>query len=244
MSGNNLQILPVLDTEVLKEKAQAAAMKGAEEAIKEYYTGYKSPFIKAITEELENQKPGLFLQLPDIIGLINDSLSKRIDEIANAAVAQSFVPMVNKILTRAEKDVKFSDILQQFVDLFEDDKKHPDAFECTVRENTGYGWLDVSICCDGSEYNLTLHKDRVEAGQAQTYSLLSLPRGNGYKDSSLDKMTLHVEGAKLELPFIRDILSNDFMAYCARLIMCESNLHIDTREFQDWMFPEDGCHCH
>lgn len=54
--SDNIIKLPELDAERLNEAAKEAAMKGALECINEYYTGYKSPFKKAITEELEKQE--------------------------------------------------------------------------------------------------------------------------------------------------------------------------------------------
>jgi hypothetical protein len=244
MSGQNLQILPVLDTEVLQEKAQAAAMKGAISTIEDFYNKYDSPFKKMIEEELKKQEFGYFLQLPDILSLINESLSKQIDQIANAAVAKTYVPLVNQFLTRVEKDVKFSEVLKRFVKLFEYDDKGPYDFSCEVNEREyPYEWLDVTLSCEDQEFKFTLHKDKVKDGEPQTHSLLSLPFGHKDHYDSRDKMILSLDGAKLELPFVRDILSNDFVSFCARLILCDSNIHMDTRDFEDWMFPE-RCHCH
>jgi hypothetical protein len=58
MSKEN-QILPVLNTEVLQEKATEFAMKGAIESIKEFYSGYNSPFRKQIEEQLNKTKKQL-----------------------------------------------------------------------------------------------------------------------------------------------------------------------------------------
>ena len=49
------QITPVIDTKVLQEKANEYAQKGAEETIKDFYSGYSSPYRAAIREQLENK---------------------------------------------------------------------------------------------------------------------------------------------------------------------------------------------
>ena len=82
----NEQILPVLNMDVLKEAANKWAMNGALKSIEEYYSGYNSPFRKTIEEELKKTEVGHGIQLPDIIALINDSLSKEIDLLANTAI--------------------------------------------------------------------------------------------------------------------------------------------------------------
>ena len=49
-------LVPVIDTEVLQEKVNQAAMKGALSTIEDFYTGYNSPFKKAIKEDLESKE--------------------------------------------------------------------------------------------------------------------------------------------------------------------------------------------
>src|SRR6476661_4245160 len=105
------QILPVINTEVLQQKANEYAMKGAEEALKGFYTSYNSPYKKAIEENLKNKGLDHSFNIPDIVGVLNDKFSQEIDLIANTAIAKSFVPMIKQILTREDAEVKFSDIL-------------------------------------------------------------------------------------------------------------------------------------
>lgn len=57
--------------------------------------------------------------------------------------------------------------------------------------------------------------------------------------STKETMKLSLDGgATLELPFTRGILENDFVRYCARLIMGNCNIALDVTEFSDDMFPE------
>ena len=58
MENETILKTPVLDGEELSKKVNEFAMKGALKSIEEYYTGYNSPFMKAINEELSKMKIG------------------------------------------------------------------------------------------------------------------------------------------------------------------------------------------
>ena len=60
------QILPVIDISVLQEKANEFAMKGAIETLKEFYSGYNSPYRKAIEEDLRDDELGVESNLQEI----------------------------------------------------------------------------------------------------------------------------------------------------------------------------------
>jgi hypothetical protein len=233
-------IVPVLDMAVLQEKANEYAMKGAVESIKDYYSGYNSPFRKKIDEDLKKQEIGWALELPDILALINESLSKELEIIANTAVAHTYVPMVKSFLTRVEKEIKFSDILKEFIEAVE--PEYMDDCEVSVREDSDHGWLNVSIEHEKRNYELTLHKDSGSNKNGEKkYCILGLPY-NSFSDSRKDKMTFEMEGGRLEIPFQRDVLKDKFLSYIARVIICKSSITIDTKEFDEDMFPE-RCHC-
>jgi len=237
-----MEILPMIDTEALKQKANEFAMKGAIEEIKEFYSGYGSPYRKALKAELEKQEVGHGLELPDIVSLINDKLSKEIDLIANTAVAKSFIPVVSKILTRVDKEINFSDILKQFIeDMDEDD---PKDYYLSIEENgSPFNWLNVKISCKSKEYEITFHECYETRNESiKKYWIGSLPWK--YGDKTQHKMKLIVDNAELELPFVKDVLSDNFTSYIARIIFSNSHITMDTTNFEDDMFPQDECHCH
>ncbi|MGN7818823.1 hypothetical protein ACTJJB_01765 [Chitinophaga sp. 22536] len=238
---NNIQILPTLDMAVLQEKANEYAMKGAIEKIKEYYTGYDSPFKKEISRVLEAQQVGVCFELPDIIARINEGLTNEIDKIANQAIAQTFVPMVSKFLTRADKEVKFSDILRFFIEYVDDKESYPYDYNASVNEDSKYGWLNVELSGPGKNVKFTLHESRRNK-ESKTYSALSLPHTYG-SQSRYETMTLSDNGSELKIPFTPNVLRDEFTGYMARLVLSQSEIVIDTTEFDDSMFPE-RCHCH
>jgi len=234
------QILPVLDLAVLQEKANAFAMQGATESLKEFYLGWNGAYRKAIDEDLKNKGLAANLDLPDIVGILNETLSNTVDGIVSEAIAKSFIPQVKRFFTREEPEILFSDFLKQFIQY--QSEKEPYNFECSVDRNVSYGWLNIKISCEDKQYELTLHEQwetRKKEGIEKKYNALSLP----YESKTKQNMVLSFDGAKLELPFTRDILKDDFLSYVARLIMCKSNITMDVTEFDDDMFSRDECHC-
>lgn len=239
---DNNKLAPAIDLEILQKKANEYAMKGAEESIKEFYTGWNSPYRKALDEELKKQEIGTGLQLPDIIALINNTLSKAVDEIANTAIAKTFLPQVQRFLTRVDPEIKFSDILKEFIEEDEHDIDR-DSCECSITKDAKYGWLDIEISDSKRSYKFVLHEDYEAKKEGITkYKALRLP-SEFYSERYGEKMTLSVDGVKLELPFTRDVLKDGFVTHMARLVLCDSAITMDCDGFEDDMFPE-RCHCH
>ena len=233
---------PVLDIEKLQQAANEAAMKGALKSIEEFYTGYNSPYRKFVDDELGKKELTFGLDLPDIIAKLNHCLSLEIDKITNTAIAKTFVPIVQKFLVREDKDVKFSDILRNFIE--ETEKTgHNDDYEVTVEKHDRYDWLEVNISNGKENYQLTLHevyRNNDQKDQPVKYHIFSLPYDF---DKHPQKMKVAlVDGATLEMPFTTDVLRNPFISYIARLILGGCQITIDTKEFEEEMFPE-RCHC-
>lgn len=244
---NTPTILPELDLNVLQAKANEYAMKGALKSIEEYYSGYDSPFRKAIEDELKTKELGYGINLPDIIGILNTSLSKEIDNIANAAIAQTYIPHINKFLTRAKPEMMFSEVLKEFI-ATEYDIKISDC-EIYVDEHKEYKWLNVEMQLGDKEYKFTLHTDHSQKKDdlIKKYQFLGLPDESTFTTKMFGGgkrvMTLKMDGAILELPFMADILKDKVTSFIATLIIAKTKITIDTREFSEDMFPEDKCHC-
>ncbi len=231
--------LPELNTQELTEKAREYAMKGAIQEIQEFYSGYSSPFRKAIREYLESKTTSIHLELPDIVGLINEALSQEIDKIANNSIAETFIPLAKDALTRIKGDVKFSDLLKTFLNSCKEDFKDNYRPELSVEES-GHRWLDVSIEYEDYagatiEYKLTLHKDFDGSGK---YRIFSLPRTEvPYNYTKM--MKLSNGDATIEMPFMRDTLKDSFTSYIARIILSETLIEMDCNDFEEEMFEEE-----
>lgn len=236
-------VLPTLNTEELAKKAQEAAMKGALKTIEDYYNDWNSPYTKAIKEHLNKQPIAGQFNLPDIIAVINDSLSKEIDAIANEAVAKTFLPMVKSFLVRAPKEVKFSEILSEFIECV----GAKDVEDCSViiKEHDKKWWLDVQLSFydeyESKEYSLTLHSDHEAERQGlKRYKILSLPWRNEQRQQVM-KLNMG-DKTILELPFTGNVLQDKFISSVARWVIAGSIITVDSDEFSEDMFPEK-CHC-
>jgi hypothetical protein len=240
-------ILPVLDNKVLQEKANEFAMKGAIDTIKEYYTGYNSPFKEAFDSHLKGKDIHFGFEIPDIISRMNEALMQQADLIANHAIAQTLIPQFKELLTRAEATMNFSDILKTFIDVNYGVKYDDCSVEITNPRDYHekpdiYDWLNVQIASDERTYRFTLHKhDKKESGKNAKYTLLSLP---SFDKNSTQTMTLYLDDIKgsVEMPFVPNVLSDRFVSFMARLVMSSTIITLDTQEFDENMFPE-RCHC-
>lgn len=243
---------PVLNLEQIQQKANEYAQKGAEEMLKEFYTGYDSPYKKAIKENLIGKGLDENFDIPDIVAVLNQKLSAEIDVIANTAIAKTFIPLVKEFLTREAVEVKFSQILEKFINCTDFEYSDIDVEDYTVNRVDREG-RSSSLADTFPVYQITNGKEGFEIHffrNGDTLTIMSLPQqleasGKYYREyERKDKMRISLDGgATLELPFMRGILDNDFMRYCARLIIGNTNVILDVEDFNDEMFPERRCHC-
>jgi len=236
----------VIDADKLSEKAQEFAMKGALSVVEEYYTGYHSPFKKALTAQLEEHKVAWRMELPDIMALINDSLSAEITQVANTVVAKSFVPLMNRMLSRADKEMLFSDLLKGFI---KDNDAEYDDCRINIEEPTGdiYLHMTVKLSCKEETWELRFmsdYKDHLKLPKDRRYNLSSLPsRQSTARTYEAPKMKLSIDGATLEMPFTRDVLSDSFTASCASYMIANTKFQMDCDDFDEDMFENDRCTC-
>lgn len=239
-------ILPVIDTEILQQKANEYAMKGAEEALKEFYSGYNSPYRKAIEENLKNKGVDTSFDLPDIVAVINDRLTQEIDLIANTALSKSFIPLVKRFLTREDEDVKFSKILKEFIEVSDFDINEIDIDDYTTEKelSSTESFFHYKISNGKIGYNLHFYKNNDKT------TIIYLPRRlneNGkyygsYESKEVMKISLD-GGATLEVPFTKGILEDSFVSFIGRLVLGNTNIIFDVNDFYEDLFPKDECHC-
>lgn len=223
-------IQPVLDMEEIQAKANEFALKGAIECIKSYYTGYDSPFKKEIENYLKNMSPSFSFTMPEIMGVINESLSSQIDIIANEAVAKSYVPLVRQFLTCTKEVVNVSEIVDKFKEVHEFDD---DSIEAYLSKDERFGWHNLILECGKEKYNITLHEDSKDEKGQEYFSMLSLPyecKDGRYNHTMKIQIS---EGATMEVPFTCGILHNRFLTYIANLVMFKTKIVIDKAVFDD-----------
>ncbi len=231
--------LPELDLKVLEEKAKEAAMKGAIKEIEDYYGGYNSPFRKQIKDDLEKKTTSIHFDLPDIISLINQALSIEIDRIANNSIAETFIPLATNALTRIDGDVKFSDILKEFIRCCHSDFKDGYSPEVSVDESE-HGWLNIELTFADyrdkeNKYEITLHQEYKDKGK---YCILSLPRSETPYNYT-KTMKLSNGDSTIEIPFTRDSLKDEFTSYIARILISKCSIVMDCDDFREDMFESE-----
>jgi hypothetical protein len=234
-------ILPVLNVEQLQQKANEFAQKGAEECIKEFYTGYNSAYKKSIEENLKGKTISDWpLGLPDIVGVLNEKIIAEFDDIANTAIAQTLIPYAKELLNRTKDVVPFSEILAKFIES-EYDKEDDDSedFICEVSKSN-HGWLNVVLSNSELSLDLTLHTKK-EAYENPTYQILSLPRDNSKNYGR--NMVVKVGDVSIEMPITTGLLKNKFTAFVASMLISRSEIIMDVTDFDEDMFPKDHCHC-
>lgn len=237
-------IIPEINTEELQIAANKYAQEGAIKTIKDFYTGYNSPYIKALEQNLLNRGFDHAFTLPDVVANINEALSAEIDKIANAAVAKTFIPLVTKILTRADAEMKFSQILEKFIEhvRFEyDSDQDSDDFDVEV-EKDDKSFLRLVISNSDKRYEIGFYNEKTSKEESKdVYTIYSLPKNHGKSNQT---MKIAIDNATLELPFTPGILYDDFIAFIAGLVMAQTKITFDVMDFNDDMFPSRGhCHC-
>jgi hypothetical protein len=231
---------PIVDLKELQQKANEAATKAALKEIDDFYNGYDSPYKKAIREYLNNKSVDMSFSVPDIIVAINEELTIEVDRIANTAIANTFLPLIKNILTRADAEVKFSKILEKYIEEFYDSDDHdPDDFSVEkTREERSFSTYTISS--PGKQYDINIY-NKAE-GVNEIYTLPWKTGREGYNDKHT--MKLSIDGcATLEMPFTKNILHDPSLCYIATMVMANSNIVFDVKDFDYDMFPNNHCHC-
>ncbi len=215
-----------LPEEKIQQMAEQYAIKGAEDAIKEYYTGYNSPYKREITAYLEKIGPKPNFDIPDLTAAINKALTDKIENICNEVTAKTFIPLFNRIFSGEERGiVTTQDLYQKFGDYIEDregSEFDEDGLDIEIK-TSDFGMANIKLSYQGEdEFNITLWADGRDMDGTKLYKIACLP-GSKWYDSHNGRahsmiITLE-EGKKAEIPITDDVLSNDFMAYLANLLI-------------------------
>jgi len=234
-----------LPEEKIQQLAEKYAMEGAEKAIREYYTGYNSPYVKMMTAHIEAIAPNPRFNLPDLTAAINKALADKITDLANEVVAKTYIPLFNRILTPSETNVVSTEnLFQEFGDYIKDregdDEFDSDELDFEAKQGT-FGLRSLLFKYKGEvEFDLSIWESgRNEKGD-QLYVISRLPGTSQWDHLSnkarMMKLTL-TDGATAEVPILDDVLSNDFMAYCAKLLICKTKVEID--HYPEWHDYDD-----
>lgn len=238
-----------LDENKIQEMAEKYAIQGAEQAIKNFYTGYDSPFMKKVEKELADKvKTNLFFNLPLLTAAINQAINDKITEMANTIVANTFLPMLNRMFTQEPKTVVTTqDLYEHFGDVMRDDlddEFDPDLMELDIKcSDDTFRYL--SFRYDGNEkFRLSLmqssRKETDEYGNI-LYMITALPGCSQYHADYYPRerqMRLRLkDDVTLEMPFVPDVLRDEFMRYVASLLL--NNTKVIIKEYHEYIVDND-----
>jgi len=234
-------IEPKIDKNKLEKAIKEAQEKAYLEVINNFYTGYDSPYKHAIHEKLKETCLNIHIELPDILGKINEQLTHAIDNIANKAIANTYVPLIDNAFGLYPKNIKFSKILKNMIIETEGTLNLIDDYVINIEKNVKYDWYNVKITTPDNNYEVTFHKYKWNLTDAEKecknplVQLLGMPDRiqHGYKQ----KMTLYKDDIRLELPFTTNILNDKILNILFRLSLSSSVIELDVDSFDEDMFP-------
>lgn len=229
-----------LPEEKIQQLAEKYAMEGAEKAIREYYTGYNSPYVKMMTAHVEAIAPNPRFNLPDLTAAINKALADKITDLANEVVAKTYIPLFNRFLTPSQTNViSTNNLFQEFGDYIKDregdDEFDSDELDFESKQGT-FGLNSLLFKYKGEvEFDLSIWASGRNENGDHLYVISRLPGTSQWdhlnNKARMMKLTL-TDGATAEVPILDDVLSNDFMAYCAKLLICKTKIEIDN--YPEW----------
>ena len=241
-----------LDEQKLQEMAQQYAMQGAEKAIKDFYTGYDSPFMKEVQRQLsEKMKTNLFFELSQMTAAINQALNNKVSEMANTVVANTFLPMLNRMFSQERKTVVTTqDLYEHFGDAMKedlDDEFDTERMELEIKDSPG-SYSDQQYLYfryDGdTKFELSLMESsrhlKDDNGNI-LYMITELPGCSQYRMDNYPRerqMRIRLnEGATLEMPFTPDVLRDEFMRYVAGLLL--TNTMVIIKNYHEYYLEEE-----
>lgn len=231
-------IMPVIDMEEVQKAANEYAMQGIRKALQNFYEGYNSPFIKAITEQMSSQVPSFTLDLTGVMALLNEALVSTMDEVVNQAVAKSYIPLVRKLLTRSRDKVKVSEIVKEFIDTYSYlQSRDEDNFTVLLKKDQILDWYELTLESEKDEVNIqiTLHTDD-KPGTGE-YKIICMPGCDEFGNRfGRMKCTFNTDDGKpvvMEMPYGYGILRNNFLRFIANIVTFQIPVIIDKYDFDD-----------
>lgn len=240
-----------LDEAKLQKMTEKYAIEGAEKAIREFYTGYNSPFMKQVLKQLEESMPdNLHFDMPTMTAAINKAISEKVTEMANTVVANTFLPMLNRLFSQERKSVvTTADIFNRFGDTMRDglgDEFDRELLELQFGKKSGtfYNYITLYFLYGGEEkYTLNIISDGPKNGCEQSdkfYKITELPGYSHYNPSyypAVRLMKIRMDGATLEMPFTPDMLRDEFMRYVAGLLL--NNTKVTIARYHEYREEEE-----
>lgn len=240
-----MELKPViLDENKLQELAEKYAMEGAEKAIRDYYTRYDSPFVKACEKRLMEMAPPYNFDLPDLTAAINRALSAKIETLCDKIVANTYIEAFNRVFVgwSYEKGIAESnDLYRNYAEYVKDregDDFDSEQLGIKVR-NSSFGFMYIEFSYEGeNEFVLSLMENGYDDKGENLYKITSLPHASKWSSGKMPMMSITLkDGARAEMPMSANILDCDFMAFLAKLLL--HNVKVRINSYHHWEDKDD-----
>lgn len=230
--------------EKIREMAEKYAIEGAEKAIREYYTGYQSPYVKRMTAYIESLHLEPHFDLPDLTAAINKAISHRVSEMANDVITHTYLPRLNRILSGyPDNTVETQQLWQRFCDYTKDvegDDFDEDALQIKV-ERESYGFVYVHLYYDERErIKVTLMRQGQDQDGHPLYVITGLPGSNIWESRVENCRYMRIrtdDGKTFETPVMDDVLSNDVLSWLCTIMLNKVKVLISS--YHRWTNRED-----
>lgn len=240
-----MELKPVtLDENELQELAEKYAIEGAERAIKDYYTRFDSPFVKACEKRLMEMAPSYNFDLPDLTAAINRALSAKIETLCDKIVANTYIEAFNRVFVGwgYEKGIAESqDLYRNYAEYVKDregDDFDSEQLGIKVRKSS-YGFMYIEFSYEGeNEFVLSLMENGYDDKGENLYKITSLPHASKWNSGKMPMMSITLkDGARAEMPMSANILDCDFMAFIAKLLL--HNVKVRINSYHHWEDKDD-----
>jgi hypothetical protein len=240
-----MELKPVtLDENKLQELAEKYAIEGAERAIKDYYTRFDSPFVKACEKRLMEMAPSYNFDLPDLTAAINRALSAKIETLCDKIVANTYIEAFNRVFVGwgYEKGIAESqDLYRNYAEYVKDregDDFDSEQLGIKVRKSS-YGFMYIEFSYEGeNEFVLSLMENGYDDKGENLYKITSLPNASKWNSGKMPMMSITLkDGARAEMPMSANILDCDFMAFIAKLLL--HNVKVRINSYHHWEDKDD-----
>lgn len=240
-----MELKPVtLDESKLQALAEKYAIEGAEKAIRDYYTRFDSPFVKACEERLMKMAPSYNFDLPDLTAAINRALSAKIETLCDKIVANTYIEAFNRVFVGwgYEKGIAESnDLYRNYAEYVKDregDDFDSEQLGIKVR-NSSYGFMHIEFSYEGeNEFFLSLMENGYDDKGENLYKITSLPHASKWSLGQMPMMSITLkDGARAEMPMSANILDCDFMAFLANLLL--HNVKVRINSYHHWEDKDD-----
>lgn len=172
--------------------------------------------------------------------------------MANTVVANTFLPMLNRMFSQERKTVVTTqDLYEHFGDAMKedlDDEFDPENMELLIEQKGIDTILDhrkLRFCyCGETKFSIYLMESsrHLKDDNGNTlYMITELPGCSQYRMDNYPRerqMRIRLnEGATLEMPFTPDVLRDEFMRYVAGLLL--TNTMVIIKNYHEYYLEED-----